>query len=58
MDDPRNETRNMIVDGDTYYGDEVFDQYYNDAIDSMSQDSGLDDGSKEIANDYFDTIEK
>ena len=56
--DPRTEARNMVLDGETYYGDETFDQYHNDAIDSMSQDGGLDDGSKEIADDYFDTIEK
>ena len=56
--DPRSKESNMVIDGDTYYGDETLDQYASQAIDDMSQDGDLDEGSKEIANDYFDTIEK
>ena len=56
--DPRSRESNMVIDGDTYYGDETLDQYASQAIDDMSQDGDLDEGSKEIANDYFDTIEK
>ena len=55
---PRDDERNMVVDGETYYGDETFNQYLDQALDDMAQDGTLGDGSKEIANDYFDTIEK
>ena len=56
--DGKNEARNQIIDGKTYYGDETFDQYLEQALDSMSQDADLSDESKSLVDDYFDTIEK
>ena len=50
------EESNLIVDGETYYGD-LYDEAYKDALEKLGDDKYTDD-QKEIANGYFDNIEK
>ncbi len=52
------EDNSQVIDGDTYYGDSVFDLYKGEAMDSLSGDGDVPDSSKQIVNDYFDNIEQ
>ena len=48
----------QIIDGETYYGESVFDEYQADMIEALSEDTEMSTNTKKIINDYFDTIEK
>ncbi len=52
------DSNSMIIDGETYYGESVYDEYLSEVIDALSQDSEMSSDTKKIINDYFDTIEK
>lgn len=53
-----NISTNQYKDGNTYYGDEAYDQARNDATDQMNQDSNISQGEKDFVNGYLDAIEK
>lgn len=53
----RDEDRNQVLDGKTYYGDQ-FDGSYEDAMDRAGSDGNLSDPRKDAISDYFDSIEK
>ncbi len=48
----------QIIDGETYYGEGVYDAYFSDMLDQLAQDSEMSSDTKKVINDYFDTIEK
>ena len=48
----------QIIDGETYYGESVFDGYQQDMIEALAIDTEMSGDTKKIINDYFDTIEK
>ncbi len=53
------EPANQVYDGETYYGGEVFENAYSDAIDRMNENGGNGDGdNKDVGNDYFKIIAK
>lgn len=54
----RYDDNSKIIDGETYYGEGVFDAYFEDMLDLLSQDTEMSSDTKKIINDYFDTIEK
>ncbi len=53
------EDYNQVIDGETYYGDNVFDEAYADAMEQM-QNEGNEDGDEiqKIISDYYENIEK
>ncbi|MBP5342497.1 hypothetical protein J6Y73_01005 [bacterium] len=54
----RYDENSQIIDGETYYGESVFDGYQQDMIEMLAQDTEMSTETKKIINDYFDTIEK
>ena len=54
----RYDDNSQIIDGETYYGEGVYDAYFSDMLDQLAQDSEMSDDTKKVINDYFDTIEK
>ena len=54
----RYDDNSQIIDGETYYGESVYDAYFQDMLDQLAQDSEMSSDTKKIINDYFDTIEK
>ena len=54
----RYDDNSKIIDGETYYGEGVYDAYFQDMLDLLSQDTEMSGDVKKIINDYFDTIEK
>ena len=54
----RYDDNSKIIDGETYYGEGVYDAYFQDMLDLLSQDTEMSSEMKKIINDYFDTIEK
>lgn len=53
----RDEDRNQVLDGKTYYGDQ-YDGAYEDAMDRTGSDGNLSDPRKDAISDYLDSIEK
>lgn len=49
---------NQIIDGDTYYGDTVYDNAVNDANNRVNSDGSMSDGQKDVIGGYYDGIEK
>ncbi|MBP5308657.1 MAG: hypothetical protein J6Z34_05950 [Clostridia bacterium] len=47
---------NQIIDGETYYGGDVFQDYYGYVNEALSQDATTDKGEKDYIDDYFKTI--
>ncbi len=47
---------NQIIDGETYYGGDIYQEYYNQATDALSQDGSTDKGEKDYIEDYFKII--
>ena len=54
----RYDDNSKIIDGETFYGEGVFDAYFEDMLDLLAQDTEMSSDTKKIINDYFDTIEK
>ena len=52
----RDESKNQIRDGETYYGDE-FEDAFSDAMDEVAQDGDLSKGEKDVIGDYFGGIQ-
>ena len=52
------ESHNQVLDGETYYGGQVYRNAYQDAIDRMAEEQGWTDEEKEMINEYFKTIAK
>ena len=52
----RYEPNNQVIDGETYYGGEVFEDAYQDAIDKVNKDGDMDDKDKDVVGGYFDGI--
>lgn len=49
---------NQIIDGDTYYGDTVYDNAVNDANNRVNSDGSMSEGQKDVIGGYYDGIEK
>jgi hypothetical protein len=49
---------NQIIDGDTYYGGDVYDDAYQNALDEVNQDGNLTDDNKGVIGDYLENIRK
>lgn len=49
---------NKIIDGATYYGGEIFDQSYADALERLSQNDSVPEWVKKMIADYYAAIEK
>ncbi len=46
----------LIIDGKTYYGDKIYDDAHQNAIDRVNNDSKLTNGDKNLIDDYFNSI--
>ena len=46
----------LIIDGKTYYGDKIYDDAHQSAIDRVNSDPGLTAGDKSLIDDYFNSI--
>ncbi len=46
----------LIIDGKTYYGDKIYDDAHQNAIDRVNNDSKLTSGDKNLIDDYFNSI--
>ena len=47
---------NQIIDGETYYGGDVYQDYYDQVTEALSQDGSIDKEEKEYIENYFKTI--
>lgn len=52
------DSKNQIIDGETYYGGSTFEQAQKDAQEDLSGNDEIPDKMKDAVEDYFDTIEK
>jgi hypothetical protein len=52
----RYEPNNQVIDGETYYGGEVFEDAYEEAVDQVNKDGNMDDKDKDVVGGYFDGI--
>lgn len=52
------EPSNQVIDGETYYGDEVYDSYYEAIMEYLTQNEDIPAELKQFIVDYFDTIEQ
>lgn len=52
------EEHNQVYDGETYYGGQVYQNAYDDAMERMSGDEELSDEDKDLINEYYKTIAK
>lgn len=52
----KNEECNQVFDGQTFYGDKVYENAHNEAMDNMQQNGGMSEGEKEVVSEYLDTI--
>ncbi|MDD6995902.1 MAG: hypothetical protein SPH68_07500 [Candidatus Borkfalkiaceae bacterium] len=52
------EEHNQVYDGQTYYGGQVYQNAYDDALERMNENDDLSDEEKELINEYFKTIAK
>ena len=54
----RYEPNNQVIDGETYYGGELFEDAYQDALDKVNKDGNMDDDDKGVIGGYFDGIKE
>ena len=55
----KKQENNQVIDGETYYGDAVFDNAYSDAMEQIQGEEGNSNSEiNKIINDYYETIEK
>ena len=47
---------NQIIDGQTYYGGDLYQEYYEAVSEALSQDASTDKGEKEYIENYFKII--
>lgn len=52
------EPSNQVIDGETYYGDEVYDSYYEAIMEYLAQNEDIPAELKQFIADYFDAIEQ
>lgn len=52
------EENNMVVDGETYFGDNVYDEAYESEMSDAMTDGEISDDLRDIIEDYFGTIER
>ena len=52
----RYEPNNQVIDGETYYGGDVFEGAYEDALDKVNQDGNIDGDDRDTIGGYFDNI--
>ena len=50
--------KDKIIDGETDYGGEVYEEHLKDAQDELEANDEIPDGDKDIVEDYFDNIKK
>ena len=50
------EPNNQVIDGETYYGGELFEGAYEEAVDKVNKDGDMDDKDKDVVGGYFDGI--
>ena len=49
---------NAVIDGETDYGDNVYDEAYESEMEDATNDGDVSDDLRDIIKDYFDTIKK
>ena len=52
------EPNNQVIDGETYYGDKVYDLAYEEAMELLASNPELPDDIKQMIISYFKTIEQ
>lgn len=52
------EEHNQVYDGETYYGGQVYQNAYDEALERMNEDEDLSEEEKELINEYYKTIAK
>lgn len=52
------DTNDKIIDGETDYGGDIFDNAYGEAMESISKNGELSDLEKKIISDYYNSIAK
>lgn len=52
------EDNNQVIDGQTFYGDNVFNMAYQDAIETMRQNGSMSDEFKSYVDRYYGIIKK
>ena len=52
------EPNNQFINGNTYYGDKMYDDMYEQGQKEMEANENLSEDKKDISNDYWDIIEK
>ena len=50
------EPANQIIDGETYYGGDLYLEYYNKALEALAEEGNTDNGEADFINDYFKSI--
>lgn len=54
----KTEEKNQVLDGNTYYGGETYEDAKNNTMDSTSKDGNMSDDMKDLIEDYFEAIKK
>ncbi len=54
----QNNPANKVFDGNTFYGDAVFDNAYSETLKDLSSRDDVSDQDKEAIDDYYENIEK
>lgn len=52
------EPNNQVIDGETFYGDKVYDDAYDEVMAWLAQDTEIPDEIKELIINYFKSIEQ
>ncbi|MBP5307798.1 MAG: hypothetical protein J6Z34_01545 [Clostridia bacterium] len=47
---------NQVFNGETYYGGDIFQSFYGDAVDNLSQDGSTNQDVKDYIDDYYRNI--
>lgn len=52
------EPTNQVIDGETYYGDEIFESSYESVLEYLAQNDDIPEEVKKFILDYFNTIKQ
>ena len=56
--DYKKDKKNQIIDGQTYYGDAVYEIHYQECIEKLKDNKSLDRRIKKMTEAYFKAIRK